>query len=163
MTSQDPQGADKRQAPRYDKNLQVNFDFPYGFPYDAATKLKYEVAEEGQHVTKHTGVSKNICATGLCLTSQHALIKGQHLHLEVYLPQSPEPIHMDGEVCWCDRSSLSDAQQVLFDAGIKLVTVEGQNVDVHLDEAHHVLWSNVLEAVFGTFRKLVQEKQEKMV
>lgn len=150
--------SDKRQAPRYDKNLQVGFAFPYGFPYEAKTDLKYEVEDQAHHVRKYIGVSKNICATGLCLTSDHKLEKGQPVHLEIYLPQGHEPIRMDGKVCWCDRSSLSDGQHTLFDAGIKIKTVEGDSVDesVHLDEAHHVLWSNVLEAVFGTFRKLVQ-------
>ena len=149
--------ADKRQAPRYDKNLQVSFNFPYGFPYDATTQLQYEVENDAPQ-EKHTGVSKNICATGLCLTSDHKLEKGQQVRLEIYLPKGSQPIHMVGEVCWCDRSSVSDVKHSLFDAGIKLNTVEGESVDqtVHLDETNHVLWSNVLEAVFGTFRKLVQ-------
>ena len=155
---------DKRQSDRYEKHLEVQFKFPYGFPYDAATKLEYQVESEGSD-SKYVGVSKNVCATGLCLTSQHQLEKGQHLRLEVFLPQSREPIHMDGEVCWCDRSPLSDAKQVLFDAGVRLQTVEGESVDdsVHLDEVHHLIWSNVLEAVFGTFRKLVQEKHGRLV
>ena len=152
--------SDKRQSPRYEKHLQVSFGFPYGFPYDATTKLKYEVEEKAQE-GKFEGVSKNVCATGLCLTSSRRLEKGQHLHLEVYLPQGQQPIHMDGEVRWCDRSSLSDAVPTLFDAGIQIQTVEGQSVDetVRLDDVHHVLWSNVLEAVFGTFRKLVQDEK----
>lgn len=151
---------EQRKFERYDKNLQVYFNFPYGFPYDAATELKYQVDNEDPD-KKHTGVSKNICATGLCLTSDHSLEKGQHVRLEVYLPQLHRPIRMDGEVCWCDRSSLSDAHHILFDTGIKLQTVEGESVDqtVHVDEAYHVVWSNVLEAVFGNFRRLVQEKQ----
>ena len=158
----DPQNSEQRQALRYDKNLQIGFNFPYGFPYDAATKLKYQVEDKDRHRKKYTGVSKNIGVTGLCLTSDHSLEKGQQVQLEVFLPYGHQPIHMDGEVCWCERSSLSDAKRVLFDTGIKLMTVEGQSVDetVHLDEAHHVLWSNVLESIFGTFRKLVQEDKQ---
>ena len=153
--------SEKRQATRYDKNLQVSFNFPYGFPYDAKAELEYQVEDKSHHLTKYMGVSKNVCATGLCLTSDHKLEEGQQVHLDVFLPHSHQPIRMDGEVCWCDRSSLSNPEHPLFDAGIKLRTVEGQPVDetVHLDEAHHVLWSNVLEAVFGTFRKLVQEEK----
>ena len=148
---------DKRQAPRYEKHVPVGLDFLY----NAATELKYEV-EENPQIEKYAGVSKNIGATGLCLTTHHRLKKGQHLHLEVYLPKGREPIRMDGEVCWCGRSSASDTQ-VLFDAGIKLATVEGEPVEasVHMDQAHHVLWSNVLESVFGTFRILVQEQGKK--
>src|SRR3989338_5584918 len=122
----DPQNSEKRQAPRYDKNLQICFNFPYGFPYDAQTELKYEIEDKDHHLEKYTGVSKNVCATGLCLTSGHRLEKGQHVLLEVYLPHGDQPIHMDGEVCWCDRSSLSDVRHTLFDAGIKVKTVEGK-------------------------------------
>ena len=151
MMSENSPRPDKRQAPRYDKELQLKFDFSY----NATTELKYEVEEDRRQ--KYTAVSKNIGATGLCLTSPHPLKKGQHLHLEVYLPKGREPIHMDGEVCWCSSSGNA---QAMFDAGIKLATVEGEAVDatVYLDEENHVLWSNVLESIFGTFRKLVQEE-----
>ena len=166
MPSQvNPQNSEKRQCERYDKEVKLCYDFPYGFPYDAAAKLKIQVENQSQQPKRYAGVSKNVCATGLCLTSHHLLEKGQHLHLEIFLPQGHQPIQMDGEVCWCDRSSLSTAKRELFMAGVKLQSVEGQSVaeSVHLDEVHHVIWSNVLEAVFGTFRKLMQEKQGKMI
>ncbi len=145
---------EKRQADRYIKVLDLNF---FDFPYDAETKLSYKVEEEDGE--KYAGKSKNIGASGLCLTSDHKLKKGQHLHLEIFLPQSRQPIHMDGEVCWC---SPSVDLKAMFDAGIKLKAVEGESVQesVHMDKAHHILWSNVLESVFGTFRKLVQEKHK---
>lgn len=147
--------AEQRQCARYDKKLKVDFDFSY----DAATKLKYRVQED-VHVKRYAGMSRNIGASGLCLTSHHKLEKGQHLHLEVFLPKGRQPIHMDGEVRWCDKS-LNKRKKDLFEVGIKLKAVEGKSVDetVHLDEVHHVVWSNVLEAVFGTFRKLAQENK----
>ena len=146
--------SDNRQAPRYEKDLTVKFDFLY----NAATALKYQIEEEARQT--YTGVSKNISASGLCLSSPHELKRGQHLRLEVYLSNGRDPIRMDGEVRWCGRSS-HDSQS-MFDAGIRLMNVEGEPVDatVHLDEAHQVLWSNVLESVFGTFRKIVQDMRD---
>jgi hypothetical protein len=146
------QNSEQRHAERYDKNLDLSFDFQYR----ATTELQYEIAENPK---KYHAVSKNICATGLCLTSHQELKKGQHLHLEVYLPKGNQPIHMDGEVCWCSLSSSRGAKN-LFDAGIKVEKVEGESVEptVHLDQEHRILWSNVLESIFGTFRILMHER-----
>jgi hypothetical protein len=140
--------SEHRHSPRYDKHVRLAFDYLY----NATTQLSYEVEKES---SKHAGVSKNIGATGLCLTSPNQLKIGQRLRLEVFLPNSSRSIHMDGLVRWC---SCSGKNRELFDAGIKLEKVEGEPVDatVHLDEENHVLWSNVLESVFGTYRKIVQ-------
>lgn len=145
--------AEKRQTERYAKKMELNFS------YDAAAKLVYRVESSNPTFQKFAGVSKNICANGLCLTTHHPLKKGQRLHLEVYLPKDRHPIHMDGEVRWCDPVA-GKKNKDLFDAGIKLESVEGESVDdtVHVDQTHHVVWSNVLESVFGTFRKLAQER-----
>ena len=147
---------DNRQSERYDKELQVNFDFLY----DAAAAMTYVVENAEHRLEKYVAISKNICASGLCLTSPHKLERGQTLRLEVYLPKSRQPIHMEGEVRWC-RSAEKEEDQHMFDAGIRLKAVEGQSVDptVHLDESYHVIWSNVLESIFGTFRKLSQESR----
>jgi len=145
---------EKRQAERYDKEFELTFD------YAAATELKYQVEEGRNRLKEYEGVSKNISANGLCLTSSHKLAIGQHLHLEIFLSKGVQPIHMDGLVCWCDPS-LTGKKKLMFNAGIKLQSVEGKSVDetIHMDEKYHVLWSNVLESVFGTFRKLMQERK----
>jgi hypothetical protein len=150
-----PQNSEQRQAERYDKSLDVTIDFHYR----ATTEMQYQIRDEDPHSAKYPAVSKNICATGLCLTSHQQLKKGQHLHLEVFLPSGRAPIHMDGEVCWCSLSSSKGAKN-LFDAGVRVEKVEGQSVEptVHLDAEHQILWSNVLESIFGTFRILMHEK-----
>ena len=146
---------EKRQFARYNKKTKINF----GFAYDAATKVKYQVVDKDNPIKKFAGISKNICATGLCFTSDHRLKKGQNLHLEVYLPKAPDPIHMDGQVRWSDRSSLNKKRFDRFDTGVQLLSVDGKPVDnsVYFDKTYHIIWSNVLESIFGTFRRLVQK------
>ena len=145
---------EKRQFERFDKQIKINFEFFY----DATTKVKYQVVDQDNSVEKYEGISKNICATGLCFTSDQKLKEGQTLHLEVYLPRAQSPIHMDGQVRWCDLSQSNKEKFPRFDTGVRLMSVEGQPVDnsVHFDETYHVMWSNVLESIFGTFRKLMQ-------
>ncbi len=145
---------ENRKFERYDKNLDVKFDFVYA----AAADLKYNV-DGNDPSLKFDAVSRNIGARGMCLTSHHKLEKGQKLHLELYLPTTSQPIHMDGQVCWCDSLGGNSGPDE-FDAGIELNSVEGNPVaeTVHFDEQYHVIWSNVLESIFGTFRKQMQSR-----
>ncbi len=152
---------EKRVYERYHKESQIS----YQFAYDAQTKVKYQVVESSRDTPaphKFSAVSKNICASGLCFTSDQKLRKGQNLHLEVYLPEYKNPIHMDGEVRWSSKGLSPQKKDPNFDTGVKLLSVEGQSVDasVYFDQNNHVFWSNVLESIFGTFRKLRQEKQK---
>ena len=152
---------EKRKSPRYLKKTDVLFQFAY----DAGTKIKYRTFDgaDDHHSPKFSAISKNIGATGLCFTSGHKLKKGQKLHLEIYLPKLHSPIHMDGRVSWCGQSPEAKKKSPRFDAGIKLTRVEGESVDksVHLDKTYHIIWSNVLESIFGTFRKLMSAKAAK--
>ena len=150
---------EKRAFDRYPHKFPVSVEFAY----DAETKVKYQVIqakEEKNPAAKIPAVSKNICASGLCFTSDHKLRKGQSLHLEVYLPDEKKPIHMDGQVRWSNRTSTRRRSPWRFDTGVKLNRVEGKSVEssVYFDKTYHVYWSNVLESIFGTFRKLRQKK-----
>ena len=149
----------RRKFERIDKEAQIQFEFTY----DAQTKVKYQVADQTDHknlVKKFSATSKNISANGLCFTSGKKLKKGQNLNLELYLPKIKEPIHMSGQVRWSDRSQ----SEKIFHTGVKLITVEGYNVaqSVHFDKDYHVYWSKVLDSVFGTFRKRIQQLKLKI-
>jgi len=148
---------EKRKFPRYYKKVKL-------FAYAAEAKLKYQVVnqETAPALPKFAAVSKNISASGLCFTCDQKLKKGLNLQLEVYLPKSDEPIHMNGQVRWSAQATMNKRHSLLFNTGVKLLTVEGEPVNnsVVLDKTYHVIWSNVLESIFGTFRKIMQQAKK---
>ena len=134
MECLDPSCKEKRKCARYAKDLKLCYDFPYRYsPAATVAKVKYQI--EGQEQSKKiAGVSRNICATGLCLTSHQKLKKGQRLGLEISLPAGRRSVRMDGEVRWCQRTGQNVRKRDLFSAGIRLHSVKGKPVDgtVHI-------------------------------
>ena len=150
---------ERRKYERYGTEAKVYFRVVY----EIETKVEYQVLEkvDGKKLSeKHPAMSKNISAEGLCFTSSEKLKKGDFLYLEVYLPSQKEPIHMEGQVRWSHMTSQEEEKENKFDVGVKLITVNGKSVlaSIHFDEANKVIWSSVLESVFGEFRKLAQKK-----
>ena len=131
MTHSNLPDPEKRKCERYDKSLKVCYEFPYRFPHRSTAKIKYQL--KGQNKPKQfAGVSKNISATGLCLTSHYKLEKGQLLRLAITPPKGDKPIHMEGEVRWCARTGINAKKKNLFSSGILLQTVEGRSVEKSL-------------------------------
>ncbi len=154
---------EKRKYERYDTRAKIYFQVKY----DIATKVRFRVIDKIKNkalTKKYEALSKNVSAEGLCFSSVKQLNEGDVLYLEVYLPVPAEkkvslpkrfkkPILMEGEVRWSE--SLGKLKrQTLYDTGVKLITVDGQPVDesVYFDDMNRVVWSAVLESVFGKFR-----------
>lgn len=150
---------EKRQYERFDTEVKIYFQVAY----DLKTRVEYQILDKDKaqvSSVKYEAVSKNVSAEGLCFTSKRKLEKGNFLLLEVYLPKQTEPIPMQGQVAWCRAVVGSDMAGHQFDTGVRLSTVDGKSVpeSVYRDPKHQVLWSAVLEAVFGNFRVFAQKR-----
>lgn len=158
---QSPQGPDKRKHDRYDTEVKIFFHVNYA----VETKVEYQVlVDQKAHKVldkKYSALSRNVSAEGLSFSSNKQLSPGMFLHIEVYLPGSKAPVHMDGEVRWSAPSKTKPPQEPLFDTGVKLTKVNGMSVaeTIHVDKTHHVVWSAVLDSVLGNFRILAAKKK----
>ena len=148
---------EKRKYERYDTEVKIHFYVPYNLQ----TKINFEVKDpplKESAKKKYEGVSKNISAGGLCFTSDQKLEQGNVLFLEIYLPQTKVPITMEGQVRWCAPSvpKSSGHHHQMYDTGIQASMVNGKPVEgsIYFDQAHQVIWSEVLEVVLGSFSKL---------
>ena len=154
---------EKRKYERYDTYAKIYFHVTY----DIATKVKFRVIDKVKNkalTKKYEALSKNVSAEGLCFSSAKQLNKGDILYMEVYLPvpedkKTPlpkkfkKPILMEGEVRW-SQASKKQKKETFYDTGVKLITVNGKAVDesVFLDAINKVVWSVVLESIFGKFK-----------
>jgi hypothetical protein len=149
---------ERRRYSRYDTELKVYFRVNF----ELKTKVEFQLIDKEKHTAlseKHSAVSRNVSAEGLCFTSNVKLMKGDVLSLEVYLPSQDTPIYMEGEVRWSQETPLSKSDKKKFSTGIKILNVEGRQVDptIFYDAEHNVIWSVVLDSVFGSFKKIVQK------
>lgn len=156
---------DKRQYKRYDKEINIYFDFVY----DIEAKVKFEIVnQEDQRLVpkKYSAISRNISVAGLSFVSHKNLQKGDLLHLEIYLPGARNPIPMKGEVKWSHQAALSEqplrpiTDKILFETGVKVLLVNGESVfeSIHHDQAYDVDWSIVLASVFDNYKLLIAGK-----
>jgi len=150
---------EKRKYERFDTEVKIYFKVAY----DLKTRVEYQILDEDKKEVspaKYEAVSKNVSAEGLCFVSNQKLEKGDCLLLEVFLPKQKEPIPMKGEVAWCWSSAISTSSENKFDTGVKLLKVDGKSVaeSVYRDQEYGVVWSAVLEAVFGNFRIFAQKR-----
>jgi len=150
-------GADeKRRHECYTAEAKVYFSVIY----DVKTKVKFQVLDkDGTYQIlgdKFPAISKDISAEGMRIVCKKELKKGDLLHLEIYLPNQRDPLVMEGEVRWSQK--LPDMDH--FDAGIKLSKINGKVVSssVYHDGVNQIVWSTVLESVFGDFKKIAQKK-----
>ncbi len=154
-------GKDKRQAERYDMEAKIFFQVTY----DIRTKVRFQIIDDYEEkipFRKYFAFSRNVCAGGICFTSEKKLEKGDHLYLEVYLPQSENPVKMEGEVRWSETTTSDQKKSSQFDSGVKLKAVEGKSViqSIYYDDSNKIIWSAVLESMFGTFRIMKQRRRE---
>jgi len=160
----------KRKFKRYNTEIEVYFDFAY----DLETRIKFEFIDKkkDESVSKlYQAISRNISAEGLSLVSYKIVKPGDNLHMELYLPSTKNPIHMEGEVKWCRIAPTSYEQyglkgkkdQDIYQAGVRIVSVNNEPVpeSVHFDKEYEVNWSVVLESVFGNYKMLMGEKFKK--
>jgi hypothetical protein len=151
---------ERRKYERYETKAKVYFRIIY----EIETKIEFQIVtkkQEGESLSqKYSAISKNVSVEGLCFASEKQLKKGDMLYLEVYLPRRKNPIHMQGQVRWSQVTSPQQQKEGKYDTGVKLISVEGKSVmaSIHYDEANHLIWSVVLESIFGSFRRLIQNK-----
>lgn len=147
---------EKRRYGRYAAETKVYFSVLY----DVRTKVKFQVLDKkgGYKVLgeRFAAVSRNVSAEGMCINCSKELKKGDQIYLEVFMPGNPEPLNMEGEVRWSQPLK----ESLRFDIGIKLSTIDGKEVStsVHHDGINQIVWSSVLESVFGDFKKIAQKK-----
>jgi hypothetical protein len=91
------------------------------------------------------------------------LSKDDILWLDVFIPTARQPIRMEGVVRWCQEISSKREKTKTFESGIKLVSVDGNPVEKSIvtDPVHHVVWSVVLESVFGNFKHMVLKDRKR--
>lgn len=147
---------EKRKFERYDTEVKIYFYVSF----DIKTIVKFIVVGKDKKKTpdkKYLAFSKNVSAEGLCFTSDKKLKKGNILSIEIYLPKQENPILMEGEVRW---SQLVTGATNKFDTGVCVATVKGKSVSdsIYRDEKNRIVWSAVLESVFGNFRKFAQQQ-----
>ena len=153
----DQAGKERRKYKRFDTEAKIYFRVTY----DIKTIVKFRVVDQDKKrlsSKKYFAISKNVSAEGLCFTSDKKLEKGNILQLEIYLPRQKKPIPMTGEVRW-SQSTVDSKKKTKFDTGVKLMAIGGEPVSksIYYDEANHVIWSAVLESIFGSFRKFIQK------
>ena len=147
---------ERRRHQRYDSEVEVYFRVNY----DLKTRVAFWILSKFKNAhLKYTAITRNFSAQGLCLCSQHKLKKDDQLFLEVYIPKKKEPIPMRGEVRWSQPLSEEDGKAGRFYTGIKLLKVYKKKVapTIYFDQTYQVIWSIVLESVFGSFRQLAQK------
>jgi hypothetical protein len=157
-----------RKFKRHDTEVKIYFDFAY----DLETKVNFEFIDKKGKILpeKYEALSRNISVEGLCFLSNKKVVRGDFLHLEVYLPSAKDPIHMKGEVKWCrifesssDASLTEKKGNPIYHAGVKLLFVNGQPVHetIHYDKEYDVNWSIVMETVLGSYRIMMRERSKK--
>ncbi len=149
--------ADRRKYERYDTKVEIYFRVAY----DVTTKVKFRIKDDRGRFSarKYPAVSRNVSAEGLSFISSKELSKKDRLYVEIYLPESEGPLVMEGEVRWCVPLSGRGRDKKMYEAGVKISSVQGQSVanSIYYDNTHQIIWSILLESVLGNFR-IISEK-----
>lgn len=148
---------ERRISQRYDTELKVY----YQVAYDVKTKVRFQVLDSGQEQVQHrkySGISKNVSVNGLCFESKKKLKRGDHILLEIYVPNVSVPIHMRGEVRWAHTISGVSGIRIASRVGVELISVEGKSVyrTLHYDKKYDVIWSVVLDSLFSDFKSMAR-------
>jgi len=149
---------ERRKNKRYNTEVKLYFDLAYNLK----TKVKFQVVsppDSTKSSKQYSAVSKNISIEGLGFVSHKQLKTGDFLHIEVYLPTSNDPIHMEGEVRW-SKSDEQESDSSEFETGVQVMTVNGESVKetLHRDKTYNVDWSIVLESIFDNYKILMAGK-----
>lgn len=144
-------GINRRRHPRYNTEMEVYFEVRY----DIKIRVEFRVIDglpEDKDTNKYFGLCNNVSAEGLLIVSKKQLTNGDLLMLEVYDPAAKDPINMEGEVRWCEKCPGPSKEHDMFYAGVQVVSVNGKSVadTVYFDKKYKVVWSAVLESIFGT-------------
>jgi hypothetical protein len=141
---------ERRQYTRYASDLKLAFYVSFDFE----TRIDFRVKKDQEQSfsrAKYSGTTKNVSAQGLCFITDHELCKKDFLSLEIYLPNKAESLDMEGRVRWSRLLEQNSAESRLFETGVKLTAINGEEVERSLvfDDIHKIYWSNVLETIFA--------------
>jgi len=151
----------RRKYDRYETDLKIQFSVSF----DVETKIDYRVKSrdaEKYPPQKYHALSRNVSAEGLCFTSKRKLNHGDQVLVEIFLPLSEAPIPMEGEVRWSRLfEHQPDSGGPLYETGILLEKVDGRPVkeSIFTDRENRIVWSTVLESVFGSFKHLARSRK----
>jgi hypothetical protein len=142
----------RRRYPRYDTEMEVYFKVRY----DINIRVEFRVIEshcEGNVPPKYFGLCNNVSVEGLLVVSKKHLIRDDLLILEVYDPIKKNPVKMEGQVRWSEKCPGPSKEHDMFYTGIQVVMVDGSAVidSIYFDRKHQVVWSVILESLFGSF------------
>ncbi len=94
------------------------------------TSIKTAYAVEKNPLPKNDTLSKNISMGGILMQLYEKLYPSTILLLDIFLPNSKEPIIAKGEVVWIkELSALDEIGRRTFDAGIKFVSMDPRDKD----------------------------------
>jgi hypothetical protein len=149
---------ERRKYPRYDTEMKVYIQLKY----DVKTRVKFRVMTAGRKVEvahKYSGLSKNVSAEGICFAAKKKLKKGDLLFIEVYEPKVKGPVVMEGVVRWSRKLPLIAGKKDMYSTGVLLISVNGRSIadSIHFDRKYNVIWSAVLEALFGNFASTLKK------
>jgi hypothetical protein len=153
---------EKRKFDRFETDVKIDFYVSF----DVRTKIDFRVKDSQEGTIspqKYSAISKNLSAEGMSFVSDQKLEKGDGLLLDVFIPSANRPIRMEGAVRWCQEMPPGKNKALSFETGIKLVTVNGSSVEksISVDPIHRVVWSIVLESVFGSFKHLALKDRKR--
>jgi hypothetical protein len=153
------QHSNRRTYERFDQHAKAFFYFHYDLQAKIDIQRERPV-DNGKTIEKYPAESQNVSAEGLCFRSLHKLDQGNKLKLEMYLSEGKEPIQLEGEVRW-SQASVPTSPAGFFDTGIRLLSINGRPVpdSIHYDNQYQLVWSDVLDIIFGNIRKLSQQYQ----
>jgi len=92
---------------------------------DAEIDVSVEDNAQEESCDRFPATVRNLCAEGICFTSNNQLNVGDVLKLKVLLAQSPEPFYLKGEVRW-SNSVLRDGKTV-FDTGLRILDISSND------------------------------------
>ncbi len=150
--------SEQRKFQRYSTEVEVLFQVAYPFK----TQMNFQIIDQESgdlHTSKYWAMSKNVGIEGLCFTTSFRLEQGEHIYLEVFLEGKKDPISMEGQVRWSRQSLPLTGKERKFETGIKIISMKGQPVSetFQYDGAKQVVWSGVLQTIFGDFKEEVIE------
>lgn len=151
---------ERRKYDRYDTEAKVYFRVKYAIK----TRVKFKILDKKSHLSRrYAALSKNVSAEGFSFTSNRRLRRGDIIYLEVYLPRQKKPVCMIGETRWSSLVLGRGRRNRRFNTGLRLLAVSDKPVPetIYYDKKNNVVWSVVLDSIFGSFSKIMQQYRHK--
>ena len=100
--------------------------------------LKLRIITDANYVEDCT--IKNLSPLGVRFETKKELKDGEDLELTLNLPDSANPVHIEGKVVWHKKASLEDGAP--FDVGCEFVKIEEDNKNTFLRYYCDLMYKN---------------------